>query len=381
MSAPALRVASSWLSQRSLGEAYASGIDNFLLLRFLSATLVIYAHSYPLSGMRKVDAFVRSGFGVDGGNIAVCLFFCISGFLVTGSLARQRDVFAFLKARALRLLPAYLACLLICAYVLGSILTTLSLRDYLHNDEVARYVAANLSLREMHFVLPGVIFSNAEAGAVINGSIWTLPAEATMYLWLAALGLLGIFRRAMLATAVVLVLVPLAGHEWPAFPALITDARYLPFAGMFVLGTIAYLQRKYLPLGHGWMLAVIVGAWTLHGTAAYPYALATAEAYFCFWFAYGLPWHAFNRLGDYSYGLYLWGFPCEQLVVHHVGHPRPLLIALLAFPLALVFAVASWHCLEQPALRLKKVAIITRITAILRAWIARVTTTESNPTG
>ena len=82
--------------------------------------------------------------------------------------------------------------------------------------------------------------------------------------------------------------------------------------------------------------------------------MLVAQAYFCFWFAYCLPWHGFNRFGDYSYGIYLWGFPCQQLIVLWLGHPRPGRITLLALPLALFFAIASWHLIERPALRLKR---------------------------
>jgi peptidoglycan/LPS O-acetylase OafA/YrhL len=384
MSAPAARIIpawTQWLRSRSLAEAFESGADNFLLLRFLAASMVIYGHSYPLSGMHKTDIFARVDFGADAGNTAVRLFFCISGFLVTGSLVRWPNMFAFVKARALRLFPAYAACLILCAMVLGSLLTSLPIGEYLHQPDVVRYVSGNLSLCEVRFVLPGVVFSNTEAGTVVNGSIWTLPGEATMYLWLAALGLLRIFHRPWLATAAVLFVVALAANYWLSLPALVTDERYVPFAAMFAIGAIAYLQRRHVPLSHGGMLCLAVLAWASHGTVIYPWMIASAEAYFCFWFAYCIPWHGFNRFGDYSYGIYLWGYPCEQLMVRWLGHPRPLEIVLLAFPLALILAVASWHCIEQPALRLKKVPITTRLIASILRQFGRFPSKNSNPAG
>ena len=70
------------------GGCLHSGVDNFLLPRFVAASMVIYTHSHALSGMRKVDIFVHAGWDTNAGGIAVDMFFCISGFLVTGSFMR-----------------------------------------------------------------------------------------------------------------------------------------------------------------------------------------------------------------------------------------------------------------------------------------------------
>ena len=83
------------------------------------------------------------------------------------------------------------------------------------------------------------------------------------------------------------------------------------------------------------------------------YLFALAEAMFVFWFAYRTRWYGYNRLGDYSYGLYLWGFPMQQVVAHHVPAAMPLANAALALPLAAALAVVSWHSIEKPALSLK----------------------------
>ena len=347
-----------WQRQwRSLSGAFEQGDDNFLLLRLIAASMVIYAHSYPLSGMHKADIFVRNGWGTNAGAIAVNLFFCVSGFLVTGSLVRWNNTVAFIKARALRLFPAYAVCLLVCAYMLGPAVTSLPLDAYLHNASTHSYVTGNLGLRHMQHTLPGVFESLPYTGAV-NGSIWTLPAEATMYLWLAALGTFGFFRRTWLATCAVLALALVASRYWLDMPVLSVNPRYLPFATMFAIGVLAYLHRSRIPLGHLGMLASVTVAWATHRSIFGNATLLLAQAYFCFWFAYCVPWRGFNRLGDYSYGVYLWGFPCQQFVVLWLGHPRPAQICLLALPMALALALVSWHVVEQPALRLKKWSLL-----------------------
>ncbi len=66
-----------------------------------------------------------------------------------------------------------------------------------------------------------------------------------------------------------------------------------------------------------------------------------------------LQWRAFNRVGDYSYGVYVYSFPIQQSLIQCVPGIDPMPLFGLALPLTLVFAALSWHGLEAPALRLK----------------------------
>lgn len=56
---------------------------------------------------------------------------------------------------------------------------------------------------------------------------------------------------------------------------------------------------------------------------------------------------------DYSYGLYLYGFPMQQLVARTFGAQSALFNAALAGALTLVCAALSWHLIERRALALK----------------------------
>jgi hypothetical protein len=61
-----------------------------------------------------------------------------------------------------------------------------------------------------------------------------------------------------------------------------------------------------------------------------------------------------TRFGDLSYGIYLYGWPCEELAAHVVGGQPPWWqIFLLAMPSAAALACLSWHVIERPALRWK----------------------------
>jgi peptidoglycan/LPS O-acetylase OafA/YrhL len=58
----------------------------------------------------------------------------------------------------------------------------------------------------------------------------------------------------------------------------------------------------------------------------------------------------YNRVGDYSYGIYIYAFPMQQLAVHSWPGITPLQDIGIAFPATLLFALLSWHLLERRAL-------------------------------
>lgn len=63
---------------------------NMDAIRLFAAILVVFSHCYPLLG-RGQDPIVRM-IGVSGGELAVSIFFVLSGYLITGSYLRSRSV-------------------------------------------------------------------------------------------------------------------------------------------------------------------------------------------------------------------------------------------------------------------------------------------------
>ncbi|MEO6690538.1 MAG: acyltransferase [Dokdonella sp.] len=343
----------------SLADGLAQREDNFLLLRFLAAALVIYGHAYAIMAEKgPPELFTALGWPTYSGSIAVDLFFATSGFLVTGSFLRRRNVLVFMWARALRLLPAYAACVLLSAFVLGAIYTQLRLQDYLHRPATRAYPWVNLHFGvDLRWELPGVFTDNPRR-ATVNGSLWTLPAEVRMYLWVAILGTLGILARRAYATIMIVALL-VAGWLLPDYVPLVPFDGFLHICAMFALGALAYIWRDRIPVHGGFVIALALACWLSSETRIQPPLFALAELAFTFWFAYRLPWHGFNRVGDYSYGMYLWGFPCQQMVAHHLPDIAPLTNAALSLPLAVLLGIVSWYAIEKPALSLK---------AAPRAW-------------
>jgi peptidoglycan/LPS O-acetylase OafA/YrhL len=326
--------------------------DNFLLLRILAALAVIYGHSFALARADgSNDVFLRLGWGVYSGELAVNVFFVVSGFMVSGSYLARNDLADYAKARLLRIVPAYVAVLLGCAFVIGPLFTTLPLREYFASSETLNYVLKNLKFSsDMGWTLPGV-FEGRHYSSV-NGSLWTLPAEMRMYLFVAALCALGLLRSAGMGSIVVIALLAL-GFLRPELFALHQD--WFRLAGFFCLGILVQLNRDKLHVRHSAMIMLVFITYVSARTEAYRYLLSLTIVYFCFWFAYRTPhWKWLERWGDPSYGIYLWGWPSQQIIVTLLPQARPWQNFVMAALLAIALGYCSWLAIERPALALKK---------------------------
>ena len=98
---------------------------------------------------------------------------------------------------------------------------------------------------------------------------------------------------------------------------------------------------------------LVAAAWAVRSTPFYDAILVLALSYGTLLLALrpGGPIRAYNRLGDYSYGIYVYAFPVQGLMVWAFGPQTPLMNILTAFALTLLCAVVSWHLIERPALR------------------------------
>ena len=59
--------------------------------------------------------------------------------------------------------------------------------------------------------------------------------------------------------------------------------------------------------------------------------------------------------GDYSYGIYLYGFPIQQmLVMLYPGRFMVITHFICSMLLVTCVAMLSWHCIEKPILKVRK---------------------------
>lgn len=341
----------------------AQGRDNnFNLLRITAALAVLLAHSFPLTLGAGVAVPGRRALGMSIASVAVDAFFVTSGFLVTGSLLRTRSVLEFTVARVLRIFPALLVVTVLTVFGLGLLFTTWSWAAYLADPRTYRYLIKSSTLFfGVSFDLPGVFDGNPYK-AVVNGSLWTLPHEVHVYAILAVVWLCArvtrrsahAFSVATVGCAAVGLAVVLARH----FYAPPRENGFSMLFYMFFAGAACFVMRDRIVLSRSASLAIVAA---LLGCALIPrkdvfFVVYTVSLPYLLLVAAYVPSGSirqYNRLGDYSYGVYILAFPVEQSIAALVHGISPPLMAAAATVSTLSLAALSWHLIERPALDFK----------------------------
>jgi peptidoglycan/LPS O-acetylase OafA/YrhL len=334
--------------------ALAHGRDNnFQLIRLAAAAAVVFFHSYALTNHWTDEPLWRVIPELNFAVLGVASFFVISGFLVTQSWLARAGVVPFVAARVLRIYPA-LICAVAFTVALAWASSAFDAAAFFGNPQTLDYVLHVTPGWEMRYRLPGAFAANPVPHDV-NGSLWTLPVELRLYAAVLVAGITGLLARPiawLLVLSALLVLLVLR-PEWFPMPALDSVTKDLLL--LFALGSLAYVWRNAIPVSLAvaavaMLLVVLNPAGLARGILMLPLlAYLVLVAAYHPW----LSWPAFNRVGDYSYGVYVYAFPIQQILVERIPLIEPLPLFALALPATLAVAVLSWHCVEKPALGLK----------------------------
>ena len=346
-----------------LADIMAPERNSFGLIRLAMAITVLFSHSYLfLAGTSRAEP-LAGWTGHSLGEHGVQVFFFLSGILIAQSFEASRSLLEFAVARVLRILPALAVCVLATAFVLGPLVSTLPVRDYLGDPLLARYIVKTVLLVTGAAPLPGV-FGDLPLAGDVNPSVWTLKYEVLCYAGLAALGLAGLFDRRVRFGAVALLAFAIAGlFVGPYKPAeaytALDNLRH--FGLYFGLGTLAYLMRARLALVPLALVPLTLCAAALHGSYFGELAAALTLGYLTLLVAshtFG-PVGAFTRQHDYSYGVYIYAAPVQHALQHRLPGLDAIVLSLWALAATLPLAYLSWHLIEKPALALR------------RAWFGR----------
>ena len=354
---------------------YVSGRDNnFNLIRLLAAATVVFAHSFIIAtGDRSAGPLIAAT-GHDLGYHAVNVFFSASGFLIAQSWLRTGSVPDFVAARMLRLWPALALCTFLLIFVIGPLLTSLPLTGYFSSPATYEFAPRVMSLLRPDVALPGVA-SPVPGDVGIDAPLWTLKYEVLCYVTLMLLGVAGIFSSSNRFHGVVgpLMLALLGASLLPiAHDVTHVWDHIIRFGLCFGFGVIAQARARHIPLTL-WISALGFGmSVVLRQTAFYEMALCFFTAYTTMWLAFvpGSFIRAYNRLGDYSYGVYIFAYPIQILLMHVMPKLAGLGLFLRTMPIVLGLSVASWILIERPSLAHKKV-LAERFRAITRGWTDR----------
>lgn len=308
--------------------------NNFDLLRLVLATLVVYSHSFAMLGLPEPQIW-----GHTFGGFAVECFFSLSGYLIAKSWTKNPMVTIFAWHRFLRIVPGVVAAVLL---------------------------SRSLWLITQYDPILGL------------GTFWTLPWEVVCYIGCAICGVWGVLSKRYIG-----VLVMMAWGLFVTTP-FTTSPDYgviLPLALLFMMGSFIAIHEDSIRMSSAAVfgtiaLCVSVSAfilepalmflrsdWFRHAPALDGFVVHKVLYYGAlpFLLIY-LGRHTkpvWQPNGDISYGIYLYGWTVQVLLVylgskHQFAWSVPLYF-VTSIAITAVIATASWLLLERPALKLKSI--------------------------
>lgn len=337
--------------------------NNINLIRFVAAAMVIYGHMSHFTGTAMPYVF---GQGVS--TIAVKVFFILSGYLICQSYLRDSCAFRYFTRRVFRIFPGLIFVSFMTAFIAGPILSELSFSEYYSSNGALVYFVSN-SVMNPVYNLPGVFLDNYYPNAV-NGSLWTLPIEFSMYILLPIIFL--VFRMksklkpwVMLIAALVFScasLFHISFNPHSIFVVWGTDIYGgLVLIPYFFFGAFAALVKlEHLCNIQVAALLATIGSIATAGEGALVSELVTLAILPYITLSLSFPKHAiFGRVfavNDYSYGLYLWAFPIQQTIVMLLGPDSfsVFIYGTICLIPSFLAAMISWHLVEKPASSLGK---------------------------
>ena len=335
----------------------------FAVVRLAMAVAVLVSHSYFFVSGTSAAEPLHDITGHSLGEHAVQVFFFLSGILVMQSFIKSGSLIDFATARALRIFPGLLVCVLVTALALGPMVSGADPWAYFTSPALLGYIVKTLLLITGAASLPGV-FTDVPAAGLVNMSLWTLKYEVMCYAGLGLVCATGVMTGRHRATATAALAIFVFG-VFPNEPNMIEtytaadNIRY--FALYFGMGVLACQLRNLLVI-HGTGLLVFFGLFVLmFGTRWSELTCALFLGYATLYVAtIDFGWIGRSlQSSDLSFGVYIYAAPIQQALVQTFPGLSPLELAAAALVLTLGAAKLSWLWVERPALACRNVVVNT----------------------
>ena len=341
-----------------IADISAAGSNSFGLVRLLAAMAVVVSHGWVVTGGAHAVEPLEAFTGYPLGAHAVHVFFTVSGLLVAASFDRRPHLASFAAARFFRIYPGLIAATLGVFFFCALFVSNAS-PDEIIEGSLTGYFAKILIGLAGSGAIPGV-FEDLPYRGGVNVPLWTLKYEVLCYI---ALGIsMALLTRYRFAKPLSLCFLVLAmSGAWLLQGKAYDDANFFDhvarFSFAFWTGVASWHLRSQIPL----RAIILAGLFALTAVCVYfhlpavPHALILLSGYLAVFAAqYRISaLSGFTDRNDLSYGVYIYGWPVQQLLVLHFSWMSPVFNALAALAIVLPVAYLSWRLVEKPALRLK----------------------------
>lgn len=324
--------------------------NSFDMVRLLAAAMVIYYHHAMMFGF-SLPALDK-GFAI--GTIAVQTFFTISGYLIAMSFMRSNNFIEYMGKRIKRIIPAITFCSFVMVYIFAS----------LYKSDVISYITSFDAFRNFLNIsvlygrnVPG-LWNEISSHTESNGPLWTLPYEMAMYI---ILGVGLSFHKTWKTPAILLISCILLTIL--AKPQLMNVGMYYSvfsklaeFGICFFTGSLLFMTRiswDSKPAKLSMLTISLIMLVVLNGGSDMLTLGSLSIAIIVIIVSVSLKDYVIAGRFDISYGLYIWGWPIQILVIHYIPMEQDMFLISLLLTYLIVTAVASfsWIFIEKPFLR------------------------------
>lgn len=338
-------------SHRSLREAIETRRNNFNAVRLTLSLIVVMYHSYVLkAGVDPLSRLMSPH--MSAGQLAVGVFFILSGLFVTQSLLKDTRLWAFFLRRLCRILPGLFVCVLsttVIAVVFFSEqrisgLASQPVWDYILGNSFLHYLKPDVPSTEMSIL---GVFPHLSP-PVINGSLWSLYWEAKFYILLALMSAMSLLplRQWLAGLSVLLVALSLTapntiqGYFWE-----------LPLLMLFLCGVLlkTFSAQIFIKFSH---VAAVCAFFYLTGWGAPAFNLFLLSGMIALWLgSMPLKISAYIEEHDYSFSFFIYHWPVMQML--RMSYPDLNAASLFVSCCAILIPVAilSWLYVEKPMIR------------------------------
>lgn len=332
--------------------------NNFDFLRVLAALCIAFSHSYGLLNRSGEEPLMKwTGLKYDASFMGLCIFFTISGYLITKSAANSSSLKNYIWKRFLRIQPLLIVVTLLSVFIVGPLLSSLSPGEYFKQPGTWTYFRNVFPATGIQFVLPGVFETNIKEPGV-NGSLWTLVLEERLYIFTAIVFFLSSKTKKyylwFIALYNLFYFFNTSFHKFTDFSLLNASAGF--YSLIFLnAGALYLLGLKQEVLNFKKTLIILP---LLVLSLIFPF-LNFLQLFIIPFFLMNLAFlrsftNRAGKWGDFTYGIYIFAFPVQQTIIHlYSNEISPLKLFCFTLLICVPLAVLSWHLLEKKMLKMK----------------------------
>ncbi|MDY4376084.1 acyltransferase family protein [Pectobacterium carotovorum] len=324
------------------------------IIRHLAAIVVIYSHSYILLYGDDHESLHSAFKYIDSAELAVYFFFAISGRLILQSYLNSDSLLDYIWKRFVRIFPALLTCLILTTCTAFLFLNDVNLRNFFFNNTTLSYLSNAVFIGGYN--LPFLFDGNPYPG-VANGSLWTLRYEVALY---AIIPLCFLINNKNSGRGLIIIGLIFLFFSYLSFTGKPNFSYNISKLGVIFIFASIYeyyklKNNKYftLVIFLSLVLAYNIDAEILYKTIfSILIVLLLNHAYFYL-----------NRLGqiysirkikfDYSYGIYIYAFFVQQLLMVFFHFTSVFFFFFSALVISFAISWVSWYVIEKPFLNYK----------------------------